>query len=61
MAGKAVKKNSPEAVRTRKATSLAVGSIAVFAMTLCAAITTIAASGMPFFEIEEVHIEQLPQ
>ncbi len=49
---KAVKKIFPEAARSGKATTFAVGLIAVFA-----AMTTVAASGMPFFEIEEVNIE----
>lgn len=50
-----MKKNSHEAVRTGEAISLAVGSIAVFAM------TTVAAGGIPYFETREVDIEQLPE
>lgn len=61
MKAKAMKKTFPEAVRTGEATMLAVGLIAVFAVITGVAMAAVAASGMPFFEIEEVHIEQLPE
>ncbi len=48
-----MKKTFPEAVRTGEAMMLAV--------MLGVAMMSVAASGMQLIEIEEVHIEQLPE